>query len=62
MLLRHRAHESLGSADRWLEMCADMPFGRPRRPEEIADAVAFLCSPRSGYTSGTILTIDSGAP
>ena len=48
MLLRHRAQEALGDADRWLELCKDMPFGRPGRPEEIAYAVAFLASPRSG--------------
>jgi NAD(P)-dependent dehydrogenase (short-subunit alcohol dehydrogenase family) len=62
MLLRHRAQEGLGDAERWLELCKDMPFARPGKPEEIADAVAFLASPRSGYTSGTILTIDGGAP
>ena len=38
-----------------------MAFGRPATPEEIGDAVAFLASPRSGYTNGTILTIDGGA-
>jgi NAD(P)-dependent dehydrogenase (short-subunit alcohol dehydrogenase family) len=27
---------------------------------EIADTVAFLCSERSGYTSGTVITIDGG--
>jgi NAD(P)-dependent dehydrogenase (short-subunit alcohol dehydrogenase family) len=62
MLLRHRAQEALGDPERWLELCRDMPFARPGKPEEIADAVAFLASPRSGYTSATILTIDGGAP
>ncbi len=62
MLLRHRAAAELGNADRWLELCAGMPFGRAGKPAEIGDAVAFLASPRSGYTSGTILTIDGGAP
>ncbi len=61
MLLRHRAQEALGDGDRWLELCREMPFARPGKPQEIADAVAFLASPRSGYTTGTVLTIDGGA-
>ena len=61
MLMRDRAKASLGDADRWPELCANMPFGRPGTPEEIANAVAFLASARSAYTSGTILTIDGGA-
>ncbi|WP_376095388.1 short-chain dehydrogenase/reductase [Roseomonas sp. CCTCC AB2023176] len=61
MLSRARAAETLGDAERWRELSASMPFGRPATPEEIGAAVAFLASPRSGYTSGTILTIDGGA-
>jgi NAD(P)-dependent dehydrogenase (short-subunit alcohol dehydrogenase family) len=61
MLMRDRAKASLGDGDRWRELCANMPFGRPGTPEEIANAVAFLASGRSAYTSGTILTIDGGA-
>ncbi len=57
MLLRARAERELGDAARWPELCRAMTFGRPAEPEEIASAVAFLASPRSGYTSGTVLTI-----
>jgi NAD(P)-dependent dehydrogenase (short-subunit alcohol dehydrogenase family) len=60
MLLRRRAETTLGDPERWPELCAAMAFGRPGKPEEIGDAVTFLASPRSGYTSGTILTIDGG--
>ena len=38
-----------------------MPFGRAAKPEEIAAMVAFLASDLSGYTTGTIVTIDGGA-
>jgi hypothetical protein len=61
MLMRDRAKLTFGDPERWPELCASMPFGRPGTPEEIGDAVAFLASPRSGYTTGTIVTIDGGA-
>lgn len=60
MLQRRRAQETLGDAERWRELLSKMPFGRAATPEEIGAAVAFLASPRSGYTSGTILTINGG--
>jgi len=61
MLQRDRAAKTLGDAERWEELSSGMPFGRAATPTEIGYAVAFLASPRSGYTSGTILTIDGGA-
>lgn len=61
-LLRARAQQTLGDPERWREFCEKMPFGRPAHAQEIASAVAFLASPRSAYTSGTILTIDGGMP
>ena len=39
---------------------ARQPHGRLVRPEEIADAVAYLASPRSGSTTGTSLAVDGG--
>ena len=59
-MLRDRAAKTLGAAERWRELVAPMPFGRAAMPEEIGNAVAFLASNRSGYTTGTILTIDGG--
>lgn len=61
MLLRHRAQAELGDAERFRELLAGQPFGRIASAAEIGYAVAFLASPRSGYTTGTILTIDGGA-
>ena len=56
--LRIQAAAQLGDADLWRDLTADMPFGRAAAPEEMAAAVAFLASPLSGYTTGTILTAD----
>ena len=61
MLSRDRAAKELGDAERWRDLSNAMPFGRPGTPEEIAWAAAFLVSPRSSYTSGTLLTIDGGS-
>ena len=59
-LLRHRAETELGDAGRWRDLCSGMAYGRPAEPEEIGAAVAFLASPRSAYTNGTVLTINGG--
>src|SRR5262245_35186516 len=37
-----------------------IPLRRFGRPEEIADAVVFLCSRRADYISGTTLLVDGG--
>ncbi len=60
MLRRAEAQEKFGDPERWRELTAAMPFGRAASPAEIGYAVAFLASPLSGYTSGTVLTIDGG--
>jgi NAD(P)-dependent dehydrogenase (short-subunit alcohol dehydrogenase family) len=39
---------------------ARQPHGRLVRPEEIADAVAYLVSPRAGSTTGVVLAVDGG--
>jgi NAD(P)-dependent dehydrogenase (short-subunit alcohol dehydrogenase family) len=37
-----------------------IPIGRPAQPEDIAELVGFLVSPRAGYLTGTEYIIDGG--
>jgi NAD(P)-dependent dehydrogenase (short-subunit alcohol dehydrogenase family) len=60
MLRKAEAQEKWGDENRWRELSAGMPFGRPASPREIGNAVAFLASSCSGYTTGTVLTINGG--
>ena len=39
---------------------ARQPHGRLVSPDEIADAVVYLASPRSGSTNGFLLAVDGG--
>lgn len=59
-LLRQRAVEWFGDEARWEELRDRYPLKRPATVAEITDAILFLASDRSGYTTGTILTIDGG--
>jgi 3-oxoacyl-[acyl-carrier protein] reductase len=38
-----------------------IPAGRPATSEEVADAVAFLVSPRAAYVNGQTVVLDGGA-
>jgi len=54
------ARQLWNSRDAVDRITAMIPGGRWGRPEDVADAVAFLASPASGFMSGETLTLDGG--
>jgi NAD(P)-dependent dehydrogenase (short-subunit alcohol dehydrogenase family) len=43
-----------------MDSLGGIPIGRPAKPQEVADLVAFLASPRSASITGTEYVIDGG--
>ncbi|MDQ0591380.1 SDR family oxidoreductase [Variovorax paradoxus] len=59
-LMKRRALDTHGDEARWEELFDNYPGGRPATPEEVAELMVFLASPRAGYITGTVVTIDGG--
>lgn len=43
-----------------MDALGGIPMGRPAQPEEVAELVGFLASPRAAYLTGTEFVIDGG--
>ncbi len=59
-VLKSHAARLLGDEARSGELMAGYPLGRTATVAEVADLFVYLASPRSSYTSGTIVTVDGG--
>jgi NAD(P)-dependent dehydrogenase (short-subunit alcohol dehydrogenase family) len=59
-MLKKRSKDWFGTEDRYKELQDRYPLKRPAHVHEVTDLIVFLASYRSGYTSGTIFTVDGG--
>ena len=59
-ITRTDIHASGGQPDRADRLAPEIPMKRPGEPEEIAHAIAWLCSPESSYTTGATLDVSGG--
>jgi NAD(P)-dependent dehydrogenase (short-subunit alcohol dehydrogenase family) len=63
MIERLAEAEGIGTAaarEGLMRSLGGIPIGRPNRPEEVADLVAFLASDRAGALHGAEYVIDGG--
>ncbi len=46
--------------EQWRASLARIPLGRVGKPEEVAAAIGFLCSPAAAYVTGQALHVNGG--
>ncbi|RSD19874.1 SDR family oxidoreductase [Amycolatopsis eburnea] len=59
-MIRTGLHDAAGLPDRLDRLAPQIPMGRPGEPAEIAEAVLFLLSPASSFTTGAVLEVGGG--
>ena len=59
-MLKKRAIKDHGDESRARDLAKGYPLERPAHKHEVSDIIVFLSSYRSGYVSGTIVTVDGG--
>ena len=59
-IIETEIHASGGQPDRAQALGSASPIGRPGRPEEVAEAILWLLSDASSYTTGALLDVAGG--
>lgn len=59
-IARDRGITEAAARDGVMQALGGIPLGRPARPGEVADLIAFLVSPRAASITGTEVVIDGG--
>ena len=54
------AQEAGAAPERIDALATTTLLGRGAQPEEIADVIAFLCTPRAQYVTGATIPVDGG--